>query len=144
VRREGSTLVLDSGLRVRPDPRCIRSEPRVRAFAHVCAAGRAKDTLPFDDPLVQHVRREALAWWIPMLGDSLVCVTTLALDSVRYAGAITVATDPRAFADDPFPLVFPGTVVETELFARVLPPVGPVIERYSGVAWPGGGFRAAV
>ena len=49
--------------------------------------------LPFDTPEVQQVRRDALAWWIPLLGESLVCLTTLALDPVNYGGAITVATD---------------------------------------------------
>jgi hypothetical protein len=91
-------------------------------------------------PEVQQVRRDALAWWIPLLGDSLVCLTTLALDSVHYGGAITVATDPSRFGDDPFARIFRGTVVETELFAAVPPPPGPVEERYSGVAWPGGRF----
>ena len=54
--------------------------------------------------------------------------------------AITVATDPAFFGDDPFARVFPGTVVETELFAPVAPPGGPAIERYRGIAWPGGRF----
>ena len=48
----------------------------------------------FDQPEVQQVRRDALAWWIPMLGDALVCVTTLALDEARYGGAITVTRRP--------------------------------------------------
>jgi hypothetical protein len=86
------------------------------------------------------VRRDALAWWIPLLGDTLVCLTTLAVDSVDYGGAVTVATEPSFFRDDPFARIFPGTVVETELFCPVPPPAGPVEERYSGVAWPGGRF----
>ena len=143
MHREGSTLVLDGGLRVRPDPRCIRGETVSGAFAHVCAARGRDEVLPFDDPAVQQVRRDALAWWIPLLGDSLVCVTTLALDSVNYAGAITVALDPTVFEDDPFARLFPGVIVETDIFCRVAPPPGPVLERYSGVAWPGGGFTAA-
>jgi hypothetical protein len=89
---------------------------------------------------VQQVRRDALAWWIPLLGDALVCLTTLALDSVSYGGAITVATDPSLFGHDPFDRIFPGTTVETDLFVRVAPPAGPAIERYRGVAWPGGSF----
>ena len=108
------------------------------AWAHVCALADASARLPYDTPEVQQVRRDALAWWIPLLGDSLVCLTTLAVDSVHYGGAVTVATDPRFFAADPFARIFPGTVVETELFCRVASPAGPVIERYSGVAWPGG------
>ena len=86
------------------------------------------------------MRRDALAWWIPLLGDELVCLTTLAVDAVNYGGAITVARSPELFSEDPFARIFPGTVVETELFSPVLPPVGPAIERYSGAAWPGGAF----
>jgi hypothetical protein len=143
VRREGSTLVLDGGLRVRPDPRCIRGEPVLRAFAQVCAASTRDAVLPFDDPAVQQARRDALAWWIPLLGDSLVCLTTLALDSVNYAGAITVALDPSFFGADPFVRLFPGVVVKSDLFCRVAAPPGPTIELYSGVAWPGGAFANA-
>jgi hypothetical protein len=106
----------------------------------VCALAADDAKLPYDDPAVQQVRRDALAWWIPLLGDSLVCLTTLAVDSVNYGGAITVATDPSLFGHDPFARIFPGTVVETELFCAVVPPAGPVEERYSGVAWPGGRF----
>jgi hypothetical protein len=112
----------------------------VRAWAHVCALADEAARLPYDTPEVQQTRRDALAWWIPLLGDSLVCLTTLAVDSVNYGGAITVATAPGFFGEDPFARIFPGTVVETELFARVAPPGGPVIERYAGVAWPGGSF----
>ena len=63
------------------------------------------------------------------------------VDSVNYGGAVTVARDPSRFDDDPFARIFPGTVVRTSLFSLVLSPPGPVIERYSGVAWPGGSFR---
>jgi hypothetical protein len=90
---------------------------------------------------VQQARRDALAWWIPLLGDELVCLTTFALDASRYAGALTVARSPGRFAADPFARLFPGTVVETSIFCPVTPPPGPVIERYAGVPWPGGGFR---
>jgi len=86
------------------------------------------------------VRRDALAWWIPLLGSSLVCLTTLALDAVNYAGAITVTTEPAFFEDDPFARLFPGAVVQTDVFCHVPPPAGPAIERYAGVAWPGGMF----
>jgi hypothetical protein len=110
------------------------------AWAHVCALGNGDAKLPFDHPEVQQVRRDALAWWIPLLGDALVCLTTLALDPVNYGGAITVATDPGLFGYDPFVRIFPGTIVQTDLFSRVAPPPGPVVERYAGVAWPGGSF----
>jgi hypothetical protein len=92
-------------------------------------------------PKEQRYLRDALAWWIPLLGDSLVCLTTLAVDSVNYGGAVTVATEPAVFADDPFARIFPGTTVRTSLFSRVPAPVGPVEERYSGAAWPGGAFK---
>ena len=128
-----------SGRRFRADPRCFEGEP-VRAWAHVCALAKDDARLPFDTPEVQQVRRDSLAWWIPLLGDALVCLTTLALDSVNYGGAITVATDPAFFGHDPFARIFPGTIVETELFAPVALPAGPAIERYHGVAWPGGSF----
>ena len=91
-------------------------------------------------PEVQQVRRDALAWWIPLLGDALVCVTTLAVDSVHYGGAVTVARRPDVFALDPFARIFAGTVVATDLFSAVPPPAGPIVERIAGVAWPGGTF----
>ncbi len=140
MRREGSTLVLESGLRVRPDPRCTRGEPVPSCWAHLCAAADPDSCLPYDHPEVQQVRRDALAWWIPLLGDSLVCLTTLALNSADCAGAVTVARDPSLFDDDPFARLFPGEIVPTDLFCAVPPPAGPTIERYSGVAWPGGRF----
>jgi hypothetical protein len=96
--------------------------------------------LPFDMPEVQQVRRDALAWWIPLLGDSLVCLTTLALDPVNYGGAVTVAREATFFHHDPFARIFPGTIVRTDLFSFVPPHPGPTIERYAGVAWPGGSF----
>ena len=128
-----------AGRRFRADPRCFAGES-VHAWAHVCALADDESRLPYDTPEVQGVRRDALAWWIPLLGDALVCLTTLAIDSVAYGGAITVATDPSLFDGDPFARIFPGTVVETELFCRVPPPTGPAVERYHGVAWPGGFF----
>jgi hypothetical protein len=129
-----------AGRRFRADPRCFGADSVEGAWAHVCALPDEDARLPFDFPEIQQVRRDALAWWIPLLGESLVCLTTLAVDSVNYGGAITVATDPALFDDDPFARIFPGTVVRTSLFARVTPPAGPVVERYGGVAWPGGGF----
>src|SRR5687768_18546548 len=39
----------------------------------------------------------SLAWWIPLLGDELVCLSTFALDASRYGGAVTVARSPHAF-----------------------------------------------
>jgi hypothetical protein len=57
---------------------------------------------------VQQARRDALAWWVPLLGDSLVCLSTFALDASRYGGAVTVVRDPARFACDPFGRLFPG------------------------------------
>jgi hypothetical protein len=129
------------GRRFRADPRCLAPEPAPKAYAHVCALADPEAALRFDEPEIQQARRDALAWWIPLLGDDFVCITTLALDASLYGGAITVARSPRWFGEDPFARIFPGTVVETTLFRETAPPVGPVIERYSGVAWPGGRFR---
>jgi len=122
------------------DARCLEGTPIIGAYAHVCALPDAAAAVEFDQPEVQQVRRDALAWWIPLLGDALVCLTTLALDESRYGGAITVTREPVSWSDDPFARIFPGTVVRTDLFGEVAPPPGPVIERYAGVAWPGGRF----
>ena len=80
------------------------------AFAHVCALADDDAALRFDEPEVQQARRDALAWWIPLLGDALVCLSTFAIDASRCAGAITVARDPGYFQDDPFTRLFPGRV----------------------------------
>lgn len=106
----------------------------------MCALADEHATVPFDDPVVQGARRDAMAWWIPLLGSSLVCLTTLAVDESRCAGAITVVSNERHLHEDPFLRLFPGTVVTTDLFSRVAPPPGPVLERYRGAPWPGGSF----
>jgi hypothetical protein len=131
------------GRRLRADPRCFREAPVTDAYAHVCALAAEDARLPFDMPEVQQARRDALAWWIPLLGDALVCVTTLAVDAVHYGGAITVTRRPVRLELDPFARLFPGTLVRTGLFAPVPPPAGPIVERIAGVAWPGGAFPAA-
>ena len=140
---DGERLSADphgQGRRLRVDARCLAGEPVVGAYAHVCAlAGRAA-ALRFDEPEVQQVRRDALEHWIPLLGDELVCLSTLAIDASLYGGAVTVARTPERFADDPFARLFAGTVVQTGLFCAVAPPPGPVIERYAGAPWPGGCF----
>lgn len=128
------------GRRFGVDPRCFAGEPVRRAFAHVCALPDEDARIPFDSTDVQQARRDALAWWIALLGDDLVCLSTLSLDASHYGGAITVARTPERFADDPFARLFPGTVVETDHFARVPPPPGPVLERYAGAPWPAGSF----
>jgi hypothetical protein len=132
----------ETGRRLRVDARCLAGERVAGAFAHVCALADRDAALRFDEPEVQQARRDALAWWMPLLGDSLVCLSTFALDASRYGGAITVAREPSRFVSDPFARLFPGTVVETDLFSRVAPPAGPAIERYAGAPWPGGSFAA--
>lgn len=142
---DGGSLSADvsaPGRRVRVDARCLEGERVPGAFAHVCALTYDDARLRYDEPEVQQARRDALAWWIPLLGDDLICITTLALDASHCAGAITVARDPSWFASDPFARLFQGTVVETDLFAAVPPPPGPVVERYAGAPWPGRGFGA--
>lgn len=129
-----------SGRRLRVDARCFEGEPVSGAFAHVCALPDRSAALRYDEPEVQQARRDALAWWIPMLGEALVCLSTFALDTSRCGGAVTVARNPSLFSQDPFGRLFPGTVVRTDLFCRVAPPPGPPIERYAGAPWPGGAF----
>jgi hypothetical protein len=128
------------GRRLRVDPRCLAGPPVAGAFAHVCALTDRDAALRFDEPEVQQARRDALAWWVTLLGDDLVCLTTFALDASRYGGAMTVARRPDRFGADPFARLFPGTVVATDLFSDVAPPCGPGIERQAGVPWPGGRF----
>jgi hypothetical protein len=140
---DGERLTADTkapGRRIRVDARCLRGQPVEGAFAHVCALPEREAALPYDMPEVQQARRDALAWWIPLLGPSLVCLTTIALDAVRFGGAITVAHEPWCFGADTFARLFAGKVVETGLFCEVPPPPGPVIERYAGAPWPGGTF----
>jgi hypothetical protein len=127
------------GRRLRVDVRCLEGEP-VAAYAHVCALPDREAALRFDEPEVQQARRDALAWWIPLLGPDYVCLSTFAIDASRYGGAVTVARDPSRFGDDPFARLFPGTVVHTDLFGEAPPPAGPPIERYGGAPWPGGRF----
>jgi hypothetical protein len=140
---DGARLSLDPhspGRRLRIDARCAAGKPVPEAFAHVCALPDRSAALRYDEPEVQQARRDTLDWWIPMLGDELVCLSTFALDASRCAGGVTVARDPRWFAYDPWLRLFPGTVVPTDLFVPVPPPAGPPIERYAGAPWPGGRF----
>jgi hypothetical protein len=128
------------GRRLRLDARCLRDERVAGAYAHVCASTDPDAVLRFDEPEVQQVRRDALEHWIPLLGAELVCLSTFSLDSSLCGGAVTVARTPELFADDPFARLFPATVAQTGIFCAVPAPAGPVIERYSGVPWPGGCF----
>jgi hypothetical protein len=97
--------------------------------------------IEFDDPEIQQVRRDALAWWVPLLGDDFICLSTFRVDSIHYAGAVTVARSPVRFDSDPFARIFPGTAIRQSLFCPVPAPAGPAIERTAGGApWPGGRF----
>jgi hypothetical protein len=98
--------------------------------------------IPFDAPEVQQARRDALAWWFSLLGEQLICVSTLSLDASHYGGAVTVARTGAFFDSDPFARLFPGTVVQADFFSEVAPPPGPVVERYAGAPWPAGRFTA--
>lgn len=126
--------------RLGSDPRPFEAEPVRGAWAHVCALADESARLPYDQPEIQAARADALAWRIPLLGGSLVCLTTLSLDSICYGGAITVARDPDRFRADPFARIFPGRVVRTDLCGEVPAPPGPVLERYAGAPWPAGSF----
>jgi hypothetical protein len=131
------------GRRLRLDARCLAGAPVAGAVAHVCALPDPDAALRFDEPEVQRARRDALAWWIPLLGEELVCISTFALDASRCAGAVTVARSSHHFDEDPFARLFPGTVAAVDFFAAVAPPTGPVIERYSGAPWPAGSFNGS-
>ena len=138
---DGKRLCADpqaAGRRLRMDPRCLTGEPVTGAFAHVCALNDRHAALRFDEPEVQQARRDALEWWIPLLGAAFVCLSTFAVDASRFAGALTLAREPHWFGSDPFARLFPGTVVPSDLFCEVPPPAGPVIERYAGAPWPYG------
>jgi hypothetical protein len=131
------------GRRLRVDSRCLEGDRVAGAYAHVCALPEGSAAVRFDEPEVQQARRDALAWWIPLLGDAFVCLSTFALDASRCGGAVTVARERFRFEDDPFARLFPGTVVESDIFCEVAPPAGPAIERYAGAPWPGGRFNRA-
>jgi hypothetical protein len=146
VRFDGERLSADPrapGRRLRVDARCLDGEPLKGAFAHICALPEREASLRFDEPEVQQARRDALAWWIPLLGPDYVCLSTFAIDASRYGGAVTVARVPDRFGEDPFARLFPGTVVRTDFFCEVPSPAGPPIERYAGAPWPGGRFAGA-
>jgi hypothetical protein len=128
------------GRRLRVDSCCLEGERVMGAFAHVCALPDRSAAIRYDEPEVQQARRDALAWWIPLLGDAFVCLSTFALDASRCGGAVTVAREPSRFGDDPFARLFPGTIVESDIFCEVPPPAGPPIERYAGAPWPGGRY----
>ena len=130
------------GLSFMVDSRCLEGPSVAEAEAWVFAPDDGQDAVPYDQPEVQGARRDALAWWYGMLGDALVCHTTLALDESLCAGAITVVRGqvPVRPSDDPFSRLYAPRCVPCDLFGVVDPPPGPVLERYAGAPWPGGSF----
>lgn len=144
VSFDGERLSPDprAGRRLRIDARCLSGEPAVGAYANVCALPDKTAALRFDEPEVQQARRDALAWWIPLLGDDLVCLSTFALDASRCAGAVTVAWRPSYFEADPFARLFAPTTVRVDFLCPVPAPPGPTIERYAGAPWPAGSFES--
>lgn len=128
------------GRKLAIDPRCLAGDPVAGAWASVCALPTDSAVIPYDQPEVQGARREAMQWWLPLLGDALICLSTFSVDPVNCGGAITVARGRELLADDPFAHLFPQTIVATDIFSEVAPPPGPVLERYAGVPWPGGSF----
>lgn len=128
------------GMQAMIDPRCLEGRPVADAMATVCVAATPAEALRFDEPEVQQARRDFMEYRATLLGDDLVCVTTLALDESRCVGAITVTREPVDGRDDPFARLFAFRTLATDIFCPVAPPPGPVVERYSGLPWPGGNF----
>jgi hypothetical protein len=129
-----------AGRRLRIDARCLEGEPVRDAFASICALADEDAALRYDEPEVQGARADALAWWIPLLGEDLVCLSTFALDASRCAGAVTVSQRQTHLDEDPFARLFPATITRVDFLCPVAPPPGPVIERYAGAPWPAGSF----
>jgi len=140
---DGVTLAAErtpGGRRLGIDTRCLDGEPLPGAWAHVCAVREPEGVVEFDQPEIQQVRRDALAWWVPLLGQDFICLSTLRVDSVHYAGAVTVARSPEYFDSDPFARIFPGTAIRQSVLCPAPAPAGPGIERAAGAPWPGGRF----
>jgi hypothetical protein len=98
--------------------------------------------LPFDDVAVQHARRSVLA------APPQDAVSTLLADASHFEGAITVARGAGVarLADDPFARIFPARRLRVDggVLGAVVPPCGPVIERYgSAQPWPWDRYDAA-
>jgi hypothetical protein len=142
VSFDGERLHTDprAGRRLRIDARCLEGEPVPDAFASICALTDEDAALRYDEPEVQGARQDALAWWIPLLGDDFICLSTFAVDVSRCAGAVTVARRTDLLDQDPFAHLFPATIAPVDFLCPVPPPPGPVIERYQGAPWPAGSF----
>lgn len=66
--RKLSTVASGPGRRLIVDARCVEGVAVRGAYAHVCALPDEDAVLRFDQPEVQQVRRDALAWWTTLLG----------------------------------------------------------------------------
>jgi hypothetical protein len=119
---------------LRVDERLIDPDGRAAWISLVLPPSGVR--LPFDDPAVQHARRDVLLHRFPA------GVSTLLRDDSHFEGAITVARSPaetRRLHDDPFARIFPTRLllIEPGILGWVPPPTGPTIERYgSGNPWP--------
>lgn len=129
----------------KPVPHAVRMDARVvdaeGAAAWVSLVEVAADRAPlFDDPAVSGALRAVLS------GRRLDAVTTFVRDSSRFAGSLSVSrtdgTELGVLRDDPFARIRPARLlrVEAGLLGSVLPPPGPVIQRYAGQPWPAAGF----
>ncbi len=93
----------------------------------------------------------ARGWWCPKEQRYMRELIKLQNEfEVAYTQIVLVTIDDpetqsafRAGLGARFAPLFPGTVVETDLFGVVSPPAGPLIERVTGAPWPGGRFPAA-
>jgi len=123
-----------------PVPGALRVDPRVVDRDGAPARVSLVLTPPglrllFDDLAVQQARRAVLA------RAPFDAVSTLLRDASHFAGAITVArgADEARLETEPFARLFPARIVRVEagVLGRVMPPVGPSIERYgSARPWP--------
>ncbi len=126
----------------KPVPDAVRMDARVvdpaGAAAWVSLVEVAPDrALLFDDPAVSGALRAVLS------GRPLDVVTTFVRDSSHFAGSMCVSRhDLGRLRDDPFARIGRALLlrVESGLLAKLAPPPGPVIQRYSGLPWPAAGF----
>lgn len=128
----------------RPHPLARRADPAVLdpagPEALVSILWPDLDRLPlFDDPAVVRARRAARSLPRPR------CVTTLTVDSRRWAGSLWAPATDGAIGDDPFWLLGQPMVLRVGpgLLGTAVALVGPAQERYAGAPWPSGAFAPA-
>ncbi len=126
----------------KPVPDAVRMDARAvdpaGEAAWVSLVTIAPDRAPlFDDPAVSGALRAVLS------GRRYDAVTTFVRDSSHFAGSMCVSRhDLSHLEDDPFARIRRAVLlrVESGLLAEVVPPPGPVTQRYSGLPWPAAGF----